>query len=920
MVTPHSPVYVYNLSSNHALSPDFGFQAPPVVGVEQRKQDAFTVMLMDVDLRQVATYHDVNEEIAAHIISSNGFSPPVYCHESYLKSLAKATKASYGQKIHSIIQDSHKVRVKGDPFLQKFVECVKQDLDLGAKIEFAESPSSGGTGEDKRPSPLYSMTAQSIGLSSDGSSSSNTPSLVSALLPVDAPAPCKHFMTRFLMHPPPLSVSKAVQRSLQSISQATEALPLLPILPAHKIAKMIHTREANHSVFVDLLAMIKGIQGIFASRELEEALFPLTAVAAMGTGRKFKTSEIQDVCEMVIAKIEGVINTEDYQELISTILDKAEAEVEEEEGADHDHGDGNGAVGTRPGDQAFESMVYANEKSVRVVLGSCIEAELEILDSSRQKLKVAIQEDLEAALGALPGGQNGWTRAASPRISFDAVNNSVSIRGAAAASQQNKGWAGDHGLIHPKDRNGSRLSDRFSTTQVEETLDEYRYHCHQMDLAVRHALRSLAERIAPYVTQIVYLSHLALVSKSFWLHAGEAARKGWAMPTLAEEGAEGREMRVDSFWPFWMDAASPETVKNSVRMDKLVLLTGPNMAGKSTVIRSICAASLLANCGLFAPCEATSTIPHFDAYILRSAESADSPVAGLSTFAVEMSDARAIVRDATERSLVFVDELCKGTEARAGACIAAAAVEHLSLNTNCLGLFATHLHDMLKLPLNDSNLGFMKMETVVRDEWKRETTWKIVDGVCTESLAYQVAEKYGVPSDIVDRAYQLSLDLDLGGATEKEEEEKEVRGRGPPPPPAPASVEEAPTFEQGVGVLLGLAEEVASGEPARGSLRAVRLERGSCPPPSAVGFSCLYVLTRGGQFYVGETDDISGRFQSHQAAGFEDFAFVKLDGEGKGGKSVARLLETKAIRKMEAMGFDMLSDADGKHQNFATKL
>ncbi len=486
--------------------------------------------------------------------------------------------------------------------------------------------------------------------------------------------------------------------------------------------------------------------------------------------------------------------------------------------------------------------------------------------------------------------------------------------------------------------------------------DFNRYRCHELDLAVKHVLKSLAERISPFVPQVVYLSHLALVSKTFWLHTAEAMRKGWGLPALlqtrdadadagggagAESRAGSRSLTLNEFWPFWMDRKSPATVKNSVHMDKIVLLTGPNMAGKSTVIRSMCAASLLANCGMYAPCDgATSEVPHFDAYILRSAESADSPEEGLSTFAVEMADARAIVRDATRDSLVFVDELCKGTEAKAGACLAAAMLEHLAKESRCLGLFATHLHDMLNLPAvteNTSLLDFMAMETTSQSGgdgsggqqqqqqeqqepllWRRNTTWKIVPGTCTESLAYQVAEQYGVPPSIVQRAYEM----DYGAASppspaaaaaaappDRPEEDAPARradtsredaGPLPPqPPPLPA-----PT-----AVLQALCQD-AVGEGAR-ECHLVHLLPGQVPPPGSSTSSCVYMVFPTGQgtspacesVYVGETDNLPQRFAQHrQRFGQQiEFAFCMLGAN----RTLAREVEKQAIAKCLDLGYHL---------------
>ena len=99
-------------------------------------------------------------------------------------------------------------------------------------------------------------------------------------------------------------------------------------------------------------------------------------------------------------------------------------------------------------------------------------------------------------------------------------------------------------------------------------------------------------------------------------------------------------------------------VKNDVDLDGVFLLTAPNMSGKSTLMRSILVAALLANCGLFVPCD-LALVPRYDHFFLRTA-SYDIPSESKSAFALEMDDMRVVLRDCTPRSLVMIDELGKG--------------------------------------------------------------------------------------------------------------------------------------------------------------------------------------------------------------------------------------------------------------------
>ena len=118
-----------------------------------------------------------------------------------------------------------------------------------------------------------------------------------------------------------------------------------------------------------------------------------------------------------------------------------------------------------------------------------------------------------------------------------------------------------------------------------------------------------------------------------------------------------------------------------MELDGLVLLTGANMAGKSTVLRTACAAALLANCGLRVPAT-TAAVPRYDAFMLRSV-TGDAPSQGLSSFAVEMAEAQTILGEASARSLVMLDELGTGTEAAAGTAVAAAVLERLAATAGC---------------------------------------------------------------------------------------------------------------------------------------------------------------------------------------------------------------------------------------------
>ncbi|PKI50077.1 hypothetical protein CRG98_029515 [Punica granatum] len=153
---------------------------------------------------------------------------------------------------------------------------------------------------------------------------------------------------------------------------------------------------------------------------------------------------------------------------------------------------------------------------------------------------------------------------------------------------------------------------------------------------------------------------------------------------------ETNRLKLTGLSPYWLDIAQGSAVDNTVDMQSLFLLTGPNGGGKSSLLRSICAASLLGICGLLVPAE-SALIPHFDSIMLHM-KSYDSPADGKSSFQVEMSEIRSIITRATPRSLVLIDEICRGTETAKGTCIAGSIIETLD-KIGCLGIVSTRLQD-----------------------------------------------------------------------------------------------------------------------------------------------------------------------------------------------------------------------------------
>jgi DNA mismatch repair protein MutS len=203
-------------------------------------------------------------------------------------------------------------------------------------------------------------------------------------------------------------------------------------------------------------------------------------------------------------------------------------------------------------------------------------------------------------------------------------------------------------------------------------------------------------------------------------------------------------------------------VPNSVRMApdrRLLIITGPNMAGKSTVIRQVALISLLAQIGSFVPAK-EAELGVVDKIFSRVGAS-DNLARGQSTFMVEMTEAAHILNNATERSLVILDEIGRGTSTFDGLSIAWAVAEHLHDEIRAKTMFATHYHELTELTRTLD--GAHNLSIAVK-EWQDDIIFlrKLVDGEANRSYGIQVGKLAGLPEPVVTRAKQVLENLEGG--------------------------------------------------------------------------------------------------------------------------------------------------------------
>ncbi|MFP4597387.1 MAG: DNA mismatch repair protein MutS [Persicimonas sp.] len=223
-------------------------------------------------------------------------------------------------------------------------------------------------------------------------------------------------------------------------------------------------------------------------------------------------------------------------------------------------------------------------------------------------------------------------------------------------------------------------------------------------------------------------------------------------------------------------------VPNSVRMSperRLLIITGPNMAGKSTVIRQVALISLLAQMGSFVPARGAK-LGVVDKIFSRVGAS-DNLARGQSTFMVEMTEAAHILNNATEHSLVILDEIGRGTSTFDGLSIAWAVAEHLHDEIRAKTMFATHYHELTELMRTLD--GAHNLSIAVK-EWQDDIIFlrKLVEGEANRSYGIQVGKLAGLPEPVVQRAKQVLENLE-GGQFDEMGIPMAARKPGQPPEP-----------------------------------------------------------------------------------------------------------------------------------------
>ena len=381
-------------------------------------------------------------------------------------------------------------------------------------------------------------------------------------------------------------------------------------------------------------------------------------------------------------------------------------------------------------------------------------------------------------------------------------------------------------------------AERYYTPELKRREEEILSASERADSMEYGIFREVRSRVAAETERLQSLADALARLDTLATFATVAADAGYVRPTM---GAE--TLRIDAGRHPVVERTQDEFVPNGIDFaaGHVAVVTGPNMSGKSTYMRQIALICLLAQAGSFVPADAAD-LPVLDRIFTRIGAS-DDIAGGQSTFMREMSELTDILHDATEDSLVLLDEVGRGTSTADGLAIARATTEFVHDEVGAATLFATHYHDLTDLAADLPN-AFNRHFTASKEgsgtdgEGRSDTEvtflHRVADGPASSSYGVEVAKLAGVPDQVVERAREYVRDADEEAATATPsatpEEVSDGRGRGPGSGADPASTAQADRGDTLAAYVEGLengdhdddAEEDARTDAERDVLDALR--------------------------------------------------------------------------------------------------
>lgn len=312
-------------------------------------------------------------------------------------------------------------------------------------------------------------------------------------------------------------------------------------------------------------------------------------------------------------------------------------------------------------------------------------------------------------------------------------------------------------------------AERYTTDELKELESRWLTASERRATLERELFESVRQEILQYAESISNLGHALAHIDLVRSFAAIARDGGWCRPRLVDECITELRGCVHPVLAGFMGSDSP-FVANDIVVGKagdgedrrVLLITGPNMAGKSTVMRQAALVQVLAQMGSFVP--AREAVLGVCDRVFTRIGSGDFALRNQSTFMVEMLESAAMLRSATSRSLLLMDELGRGTSTYDGLSLAWAILEDLHDRIGARALFSTHYHELVDVAQDRPGIRLMQMEVIERDRGGQDKgtgaqeilfSYRFVDGAAGQSYGLHVAELAGMDVAVVSRAAQV---------------------------------------------------------------------------------------------------------------------------------------------------------------------
>ena len=367
------------------------------------------------------------------------------------------------------------------------------------------------------------------------------------------------------------------------------------------------------------------------------------------------------------------------------------------------------------------------------------------LDEARK-----IQRGGRAFIASMEAGEREKTGIKTLKIGYNKIFGYYIEISKAAAKEVKPEW----GYIRKQTLTNN---ERFISPELKEKEDAI-LHAEENAIRIEKQLfQQILDTIKGYLPKLQKLAKVLAEIDCYGALSEASSKYGYVRPEFTEDEFDvqgGRHPILDEMMK------NPKYVANNIEMNQkrqILLITGPNMGGKSTYMRQAALIVVMAQIGCFVPAKSCK-MPVFDKIFTRIGAS-DDIMSGQSTFMVEMSEANRALQEATLHSLVLFDEIGRGTSTYDGMALAQAMIEYIATCVHAKTMFSTHYHELTSL--SDNVDGVVNVHAVVKeDDEKVIFLYKIKEGPAGRSFGINVARLAGLPTSVLDRAASLQKELE----------------------------------------------------------------------------------------------------------------------------------------------------------------